>query len=194
MAVRPWVASLLGSAEPRLARNRAAFVRGRASTMDLVRAAPWHDLSAHPAMGGWSSLEILEHILQVERTVIARLIEQPSEKGHDPHSSSWIHRLPAGLRLRLVAWRFGKVRAPASATPTGTLQPETIEVALVGSREEVLKCLGSREPAQWRAIQHRHPILGILDGIEWIAFLAAHEARHRGQMRDVLGAVSKHMR
>jgi len=34
------------------------------------------------------------------------------------------------------------------------------------------------------AFTHPHPVLGVIDGYQWIAFLGWHEARHTLQIRE----------
>ncbi len=177
------------AAERRLARARERLSRTRASLVDLAAASPEGDLARAPGGGGWTALEVLEHLILVERSVIGLLATPRREQGLAPREplAHLVRALPVAWRLQLVARRIGKVPAPSDVRPAAMPTKAQALAGLAAARRGTLAHLErGGQTDELARIRRQHPILGTLDGIQWIEFIAAHERRHCGQIADLL--------
>jgi hypothetical protein len=151
------------------------------ASLDGLDDAQWR---FRPAPECWSIAEIAEHVTLVSREiglmVRGPLLQAPVDEDH-----------PAGeglVRSRLLS-RARKVRSPERFVPKGTwLTVEEVRREFLGSREALLEWLRAAD-APLRAHRLPHPMLGPLDGVEWLAFLAAHDLRHVAQIDEAKRAV-----
>lgn len=176
-------------AELRLARARERCDRERAALLDLMSAAASKSLERRPSPKSWAPLEILEHIALVEANVL-RQFDSGDAQATGPSQGllgAVVRRLPAAWRLALVGGGAARVQAPPSVHPRGDATKEAVLAGLRASRDATAAWLAMRRPSELVAIRRTHPLLGVLDGIDWIDFLAAHERRHRRQIAALLG-------
>jgi uncharacterized damage-inducible protein DinB len=136
-----------------------------------------------PSPEQWSIAEVAEHVALVSRAiglmVRGPLPGTPVDEAHRPDE--------ARVRARLLG-RTHKAKSPGQFLPTGTWStPEEVRREYVTSREELLAWLRCSD-APLRSHVMPHPALGPLDGVEWLAFLAAHDLRHVAQIEDAKGA------
>ena len=155
---------------------RDAFV----ASIDGLDAAQW---GFRPAPGQWSIAEIAEHVTLVAREIgrmlRGPLLATPVDDAHAPTE--------AAIRMRLLSRTF-KARSPERFLPCGTWSSvAAVREEYLTSREALLAWLRDTD-APLRAHRMPHPALGPLDGVEWLAFLAAHDLRHVAQIEDAKGA------
>ena len=157
-----------------LAKSRAGLL----SAADALEPEAW---KASPGEGRWSAAELIAHLIQVERSVIAkadRILQHPPK--HVPVLKR-IHLPMAVVESRLVRRK----------------SPIPVEAQLVKSKVEMLAELrASRERTRaflaetsTRDLAHyywAHPALGMLNLYGWISFLASHEVRHTKQMWEIV--------
>jgi hypothetical protein len=137
-----------------------------------------------PASGGWSIAEILEHLVLVENAFVNAVGPQLSK--NSPTELARGRRLPDALLVDSVGRdRSKRHKAPVPVSPTGRWsRTETLE-RLVAGRAETTEFLSSNPELRHRAV--KHPGLGLLDGFQWVLFLAAHTERHMRQIFEVKG-------
>lgn len=127
----------------------------------------------------WSIIQIAEHILLTEETVIAML-----EKGSE-HMSERIE-LFGGDKLRklLVDYRERKVKAPSSLIPMGSIRTsQEFQQALLKCRTDLIDKLESNEIMISTEV-HIHPMLGEMTVSDWLNFIQMHAERHFYQMKE----------
>lgn len=158
-----------------LAKSRAALLRAA----DGVPAEAW---KSSPGNACWSAAELTAHLIQVERSVIAkadRILQHP------PKPVSLLKRFH--LPMALVESRLVRRKSPVP-----------LETGLLKNKEEMLGELRVvRERTQAFLAQTRdrdlgdfywqHPALGSLNVYSWIKFLSAHEIRHAKQLHEISG-------
>ena len=137
-----------------------------------------------PAAEQWSIAEIATHVTLVSREIglmlRGPLLSTPLDAGHAPTE--------AAVRRRLLS-RDYKVKAPERFVPLGIVATaEELRQEFLMHRGELLEWLRHTD-APLRSHRLPHPRLGPLDGVEWLAFLAAHELRHVAQIDDAKGAI-----
>lgn len=143
----------------------------------------------HPADGGWSVAQILQHLCLVEERVIKDLEKAVSRP---PRKVSFVRRF---VPTSIVSSRLVRVKAPQAVNPEA--KTETNEVTAIPAKDEAiatynrarndLKKLCEKQGSErFRQIVFKHPFLGEIDGVATVSFVAYHEQRHYKQIREVL--------
>lgn len=133
---------------------------------------------------GWCIFEILEHVTLAEDNMVRVL----SDPGRAAHLSDAQRAEIVGKGEKLVAVLLDRSRrrqAPDMALPRGhwNTPNDTIE-AFEQARKGAIHLAG-RPEEDLRAVGAPHPILGLMDGMQWLMFFDAHARRHREQMEEV---------
>lgn len=157
----------------------------RASTRDFLATLAGVSRSEwtwKPAPDAWSVYEIAEHacVVQrgIERLYAAKLLEQPlAVEGAAPRwtDAQIAERLASGTRA---------VRAPEMVLPKGRWSSaEEITQVFTRSTESLIQWVEAHPAVELRAYGHIHPMMGMLDGVQWLIMVAAHNRRHAEQVR-----------
>jgi hypothetical protein len=159
--------------EPLLADLRAATSEFLGTLGDLT-TAQWTWKAGNAI---WSVQEIAEHtcVVQkgVERLFRTRLLDQPITEESPP--LRWSDAEVTGL------FRAPKpVRAPEMVHPKGRWTTrEEIAAAFTASVDKLTDWVRATK-VDLRAYGSIHPLLGMLDGVQWLIFAPAH-VRHHGR-------------
>jgi hypothetical protein len=177
---------------PRLVRARSQLTRKRASFLALLDASTVELTRIAPPGGGWSALEILEHLARTEFGIA--LLLQTSSAGRPalpvPARRSAVPTwLPTRWKLVLLAHGLGRATSPRAVQPQPGRSDDEVRALARKAREELFHLLDRPDAARLAAQRYPHPFLGDLDGIEWVEFLAAHEERHLRQARSTLASL-----
>jgi uncharacterized damage-inducible protein DinB len=157
----------------KLAASQSKFLRAA----DSISAAHWQQ---PPSTGGWSAAELVAHLCQVERGVLAyadRVIKKT------PLPVPFYRRLH--FPLALVKLRLIRRKAPSAPDPAALAGKETMIAELRSVRERTLAFLEETHQRDLAGYFWRHPFLGPLNFYGWFSFLAAHQVRHTGQMQEI---------
>jgi hypothetical protein len=90
------------------------------------------------------------------------------------------------IPVALVSWRVVRVESPI---PLDTLlldERETMLSRLVEQRPRTLAVLEFGRDSNLRKYRVQHPLLGSLQHYDWFRTLAAHDARHTKQLREIV--------
>ena len=157
-----------------------------ADLLTTVAAAPKDRLNRHPAPGRWSIAQILEHLVIVERraTELAVKLADKAVAGGIPKETETGPILMA-IDTRRITDRSRRVKAPEVFLPPGKLSPDESLNALDEAHRQFKLAAAKGDGLALREISYPHPWLGSLNAYEWIAFVAAHMARHTEQIREV---------
>jgi hypothetical protein len=137
-----------------------------------------------PDAGIWSVQEIAEHtcVVQrgVERLFTTKLLDQPRTDESPP--LRWSDAEVVGLFKSPRP-----IRAPEMVHPNGrwTTQ-EQIAAAFTASVDKLSDWVRATE-VDLRAYGSIHPLLGMLDGVQWLLFAPAHARHHGRQVRQLRG-------
>lgn len=129
--------------------------------------------------GRWSVADVVEHLAMVEAGV-PRFVQTQllSSAPVEPNRTR-------DARIRsLSVNRSRAVEAPERVRPCGQWPtgPEALE-AFSGLRRKLIDYVHST-PDDLRHHAGPHPMLGSLDGYQWLLFLAAHTERHAAQIEE----------
>ncbi len=138
---------------------------------------------ARPAPDRWSIAECAEHITAAE-VPIPKLLKSPIAVDPPADERPEIRKKDDYVR-RVLRDRSGRQEAPERLHPKGRFsgRDETIRT-FQERREANLDYLRTTSDAlrDWFA---PHPFAGLIDGYQWILFLAAHTDRHAVQIEEI---------
>lgn len=162
-----------------MSRSRTELLK----VADSVAAENW---SVRPDPERWSAAELVAHLVQVERSVVARADRVIQ---HPPRRVPLFKRIH--LPMALVETRLIRRKSPVPVTPELLRGKEEMLAELRIARERTQAFLLETKDRNLREYCWQHPALGILNVYQWIRFLAAHEIRHTKQMREIAAALRK---
>lgn len=137
-------------------------------------------VSPDPEAGRWSVAEVVEHLALVER-MVARVFRDAAEAGGDTSEETEA----SSFDPRVVTDRSRPVETIPPAEPSGDLDGERAMEKLEDERQRFLDLVSSHDAEEWLEVRAPHFQLGVLDGLDWIRFLAAHESRHADQIAEI---------
>ncbi|CAN5624100.1 hypothetical protein BH23GEM11_BH23GEM11_01000 [soil metagenome] len=162
----------------------------RIRMLDKTRSHPDDVRSQVPAAGGgWSAVQVLQHLLLVEELVLSGL-DGTTERGRGTPRKTLRDRV-GGLAVSLVFLLRIRVRMPTRrvdpdpALPFAEVEERWSTVGLDLARR--LRQANAEEPA--RTVL-RHPVSGPLSAAQTSAFLLAHMRHHERQLQRILAAVA----
>jgi hypothetical protein len=88
--------------------------------------------------------------------------------------------------VALVSWRVVRVESPIPLDTRLLDERETMLSRLVEQRPRTLAVLEFGRDSNLRKYRVQHPLLGSLDHYDWFRTLAAHDARHTKQLREIV--------
>jgi len=156
---------------------------------DLLRAAdaiPSDEWKTRPAEGRWSAGELIGHLSVVERAILNRtgkLLQKPAKP------APFFKRFH--VPMMIVEVRVIRRKASTALEPQAVREKEEMLAELRGVRERTLAFIEETKGRDLSKYNMGHPFLGILNGYEWLQFIASHEIRHMKQMREIAVALPK---
>ena len=164
-----------------LAAVRDSLRADRATLRAAVDRVPPERRRERAAPGRWSVAEVLEHLAIVEQRVLAML--PPLLAAAPPRAADAAP--PAPFPRDVLRDRTRLITAPDPIQPRGALDADAAWDALERSRAALLALLDTVEGRDLTAISRQHPVLGTLDGYQWLASLGGHEERHAMQIHEI---------
>ena len=128
----------------------------------------------------WSIAEITEHLVAVETLVMALI---PRVLTSEPIKET-LESNDQPMQTR-VAGRRSHVQAAERVKPTGKFQKEAELIAAYCAARDKTIAYARTTQDDLRHHGGPHPTLGLMDGYQWLLFLAAHTDRHILQIREV---------
>jgi hypothetical protein len=153
----------------------------RAGVIEAVKGLSDAQFNFKPAPDRWSVAECLEHIATVETLVLSG-VRVRLEKGPAPAADRDLKQIDAMIHTT-VPDRSTKVKAPPQLVPTGNSAPAANLEHFLASRQQTVNWLKSDSNLRGHSVDH--PVLGPLDGYEWILAAAGHSERHTKQILEV---------
>jgi hypothetical protein len=137
-----------------------------------------------PAPDRWSVAEVAEHITISESTLFGLVQKQIMTSPATPDKREQV-KGKDDLILQKVPDRSHKVQAPEFLRPTGRWATEgDLTKAFEESRKTTMDYVRSTDD-HLRDHFFDHPMLGTMDGYEWLLLISAHSARHTAQIEEV---------
>ena len=149
-----------------------------AATKGLT-AAQWN---FKPATNRWSVAEVTEHIAAAEDFLMT-MIQDKVMKAPARTEAADVKALDAFV-LQAIPDRSHKASAPEPLQPNNRFgSPKASLKHFKASRANTIKFLKATKDLREHAVDS--PLGKMLDGYEWVLFLAAHSERHTKQIEEV---------
>jgi hypothetical protein len=163
-------------------REKAAryLVETRKGVEDAVKGLTEAQWKYKAAPDRWSIAEVVEHLAVTEDFVKTFLAKLPD--GPPPAADKNAAKFDEELMVKVLD-RTKKFEAPPPIRPAARWTPEEALQHFLTSRAQTAEEL--RTKTALRAHTVPHPVLGALDGYEWILIVAGHSARHTQQILEV---------
>lgn len=150
------------------------------ATMDGVSDAQY---LAVPAPSRWSLADNAEHATVVvrgtERLLDTRLLLQPLA------ADAGARRVSDAEVKDFLGDRARAISAPAMVRPKGRWPVRDDMAAALRTATQGIVTWARASSADLRGFGAPHPLLGPLDGVQWILFLALHSNRHAEQAEEI---------
>jgi hypothetical protein len=143
--------------------------------------------SRKPATGGWSITEIVEHLVIIEKRV-PRLLQTKLPEQELASDTSNLQEKDVELVERVGSY-MAKVSAPDVVKPTGRYKSCRQALEDFGAARQRTLEYAKSAPPYLRGRLLPHPLLGSIDGYQWLLALAAHTGRHIKQIDEVKAAL-----
>jgi hypothetical protein len=164
------------------ASRRRLLAFGRA-----LGPAQW---TARPtAPGRWTAGDVMEHLALTEWTVLA-FVRGPLQAASPAPRATALDRTSDDALWRAVVDPRVPLDAPERLRPTARWpRPAAHLAAFDAERSATLAYLrATGDPL--RAVVAPHPTFGLLDGCQWLLYLAAHTERHLVQLARIARAAA----
>jgi hypothetical protein len=171
-----------------LTETFARLDRSRAGLQDAVNAVPHALRDQALGSGRWSIAGVVEHIALLDERftgiISTRIAEaRATDPGQELEELEEPALLPPNIET-MLADRTERRQAPEPLHPTGMAYEAAWERA-EAMRTAFRDLLSSANGVPLSRVIHQHPRFGELSAYQWAGFLAAHEARHAEQIREI---------
>ena len=151
------------------------------AALEGLTAETW---DRHPDGGGWSIAECAEHVAAAELP-LARFLASPAMREVSDEERREVRGKDDFVR-RFLRDRSQRGEAPERIRPRGRFvtRGETIRVFKERRAANLAYVRETSDPLRDRFAPH--PFAGMIDGYQWVLFLAAHTDRHAEQIEEIL--------
>ena len=186
----------------------------RQRTLELIEGLTQTQIAFSPGSGQWSVGEILDHLLLAEalnRREIAELIAM-QKSGRRPYlqrtfadmnvSIAFIPKsmlpslevpfrmlnmmVPRTAREFLTRYRLVPAQSPDAGTPRKDRSIDELREELRHSLQEMTTLFEANPTLDYRAMIHRHPLMGVNNAVQLLRIVTRHEQRHQSQISEIL--------
>ena len=166
-----------------VARIEALLATERDALLARFRAVPESGRAVPPPAGGWSAVEVVQHVARVEAGVVKMLgagASMPRVTADEAAAAQWGDR-----KSRIVRDRSEKVQAPERTHPRGGVDAASVIAEVTQSRAALLAAFRAADPAVLDGVTYPHPFIGPLTLRAWVELIAHHDARHAEQLAEL---------
>ena len=166
---------------PALQSRFDAIEHRRQSLLDHLRGLDDAQLRYRPTSGGWSLLQVAQHLVLLERMVFKSVIRDPRPGVR----RRWWHAI--GAKMVAFVFRHG-LRVPAPTKKVVPLEDTPLEESAnqwAELRAQLKGFLDSATPERAAALGWRHPVSGPLDVYGALDFVATHHDHHLRQVERI---------
>lgn len=151
-----------------------------AEIIQIARQFPHTQLNVSPN-NKWSVLQMLEHIILVDRICHAIISRSPDKLGNNPEilGDEKIYKM-------VVEQKDTNIMTPALLQPKGEIKDlAAFENVFLSQRNELKKDIQNQKIRIDNRV-YNHILLGELAISDWLYFIIRHTQRHINQLRDRL--------
>jgi len=141
-----------------------------------------------PSEGQWSIAQIVEHIILVEKGILGKIKSLATTAPSEVAAVQIDHHQLIGL----LTDRGRKAKSPESYIPKGVFTNTKEAITAFNEHRTDLETFLKTTTIPLQTIVFPHFILGAINGLSWMAFVAGHCLRHVTQMKAIKeGLVTK---
>ena len=160
----------------------------RSRLLAELDALPRSVLDARPPSGGWSVLEVVEHLVLAEESVLANM-DRPELLR--PRRTSLRSRLGYAAIIGVLSSPL-RVQVPTTAMrPEGTRSFEELRTAWEESHRALRRHVTAVEEGRISGAVFAHPVSGPLTTRQALRMMRVHMNRHTRQIRRILGELGR---
>ena len=139
-----------------------------------------------PGPDQWSVAEVLEHLSIVERIFTGRIAEAiaAARAGGLAEEASGRSPLSDAIETRM-ADRVNKRTAVEAARPTGALDAAAAWEAVASGHQRLRTLAEGADGLALSQVTIEHPFFGPMSVYQFVELVAAHEARHTGEIKEI---------
>ena len=163
--------------EALLERERGVFIA-------QFNAVPAERRRTVPERGGWSAVQVVEHVSRVEFGV-AKMIGAGATMPRTATPEELEAAQITERKAQIVRDRTEKVEAPVRTHPQSELDSDAALAQLGQSRAALLAAFRGADAAVLDGITFVHPFIGALTLRAWVELVAHHDARHAEQLAEL---------
>ncbi len=164
----------------------------RAILRSAYDAVPAHLRETRPTAESWSIAGVIEHLALVERRIASVLQDglKAAAASTPPPPLTDLEPFLPRIDPTAILDRERRIAAHMSLHPSRGLNGGEAWVALVQATQLVREVALAADGLDTTAVRSPHPVFGMLDFGNWIAFVGYHEARHARQIRATAAALT----
>jgi uncharacterized damage-inducible protein DinB len=159
----------------------------RQGLLDASSGLSEAQLDHKPAEGEWSISDVLHHMALTDEAnakLTANMLKQAAEKNlpADPTPEASVLGSLDEFMPKITGAR---VQAPDRVAPRAHLPAAESIARLRASREKVVATLEQLGKYDLSGLTYPHPLLGELNGYQWLIIAGKHESRHTAQIARI---------
>jgi len=158
------------------------LLQDRAALRAAVDVVPESKRTTRSAPDRWSVAEILEHVAIVNSRIAAMIVTLAPTA---PLLAASAMASPTDIDREAFRDRSAKWSAPDTVHPQGKYDAIGAWKLLERSWDDVDAALVAASGRDLTKISRPHPIVGALDGYQWLWAVGAHEERHTAQIVEL---------
>lgn len=132
---------------------------------------------------GWSISELVEHIMIVDKSILKAI----QKLGKTPSTELIEGKLKLPQLMKITGNRETKVKAPERLRPKGIFKTKQAAIAAFNTHHIELNSFVRTTQLNLKTIGFPHLLIGMMNGEQWLFFMAGHCDRHVDQMKEQLG-------
>lgn len=155
--------------------------KSRADLLHLVSDVSDADFMKKPSKEVWSIAEVVEHLLLIDESLFNSILHK-AENVPDTTPET----VPNDKILYVVPNpKYGKVTAPKNLVPQSTYNSKDEALMAFNTNRDRIENFVKTTDLPLQRVAFRHFALGLLNGMNWLVFIAAHCQRHINQIRNL---------
>jgi len=160
--------------------------RSRAALRAAVEAIAVPLRQQRPGPDQWSVAEVLEHLSIVERIFTGRIGDAIAAARAGGLAAETSDRSPLSDAIETrMADRVNKRTAVEAARPTGTLDAAAAWEAVESGHRRLRALAEDADGLALGQVTIEHPFFGPMSAYQFVELVAAHEARHTEQIKEI---------
>jgi hypothetical protein len=159
--------------------------RERADLDVAIAAMPAERHGVRPAPDAWCAAEVVNHLALTDRRItglLTKLTGDAKAGGARPDADA--SPILPGMDVGRILDRTSKIRNPRGDPAADCNLPDGL-AALDAARADLKALLLQPDLPDLGRVSAPHPVFGLLNGYEWVVFMAAHTRRHADQIREI---------